>query len=231
MVLVDAWALAPVPGDRYLLCTDGLFNELDPSRIQTILREVEDPTEAAEELVRAAVKAGGRDNVTVLVVDVTVAEPVADPPPDRVVGTYKAVPDSVLRLDPAADIHHGPSDPHPDEIEVDRSSGGRRLVTWRLGLFVCAVLLVLAILLVSLVAYARSSYFIGIDGDEVVIYRGQPDGVLWFDPTVEEPLALSVDDLDPTDLPTINDGVEFDTLEEAQQYAEELRLRADLVEP
>nr|NIR38243.1 serine/threonine-protein phosphatase [Actinomycetota bacterium]NIS32818.1 serine/threonine-protein phosphatase [Actinomycetota bacterium]NIT96479.1 serine/threonine-protein phosphatase [Actinomycetota bacterium]NIU20176.1 serine/threonine-protein phosphatase [Actinomycetota bacterium]NIU67795.1 serine/threonine-protein phosphatase [Actinomycetota bacterium] len=157
MVLVDAWTLTPVAGDRYVLCSDGLFNEVEPSRILKTLQKVDDPTEAAEELVRAAVKAGGRDNVTVLVVDVTATDQeVTEPPANRVIGTFKAVPDAVLHVDHAlADAHRGSSDPHPDEIEVDRSGGRRRAVTWRLALFVGAVLLVLAILLVSLVAYAR----------------------------------------------------------------------------
>ena len=64
-----------------------------------------------------------------------------------------------------------------------------------------------------------------------MIYRGQPDGVLWFDPTVEEPLSLLVVDLDPADVPSVDEGVEFDTLEEAQQYGEELKQRAALANP
>lgn len=56
-------------GDRILVCSDGLPNELDPIRIQRVLRAEADPQAAADRLVREAVAAGGRDNVTVLVID------------------------------------------------------------------------------------------------------------------------------------------------------------------
>ena len=77
-VMVDSWEIAPVSGDRYLLCSDGLFNEIDDNRIAATLRKLADPTEAANELVRLANEAGGRDNITCVVVDVLgdVGEPV-----------------------------------------------------------------------------------------------------------------------------------------------------------
>ncbi|GJM38004.1 MAG: serine/threonine protein phosphatase [Acidimicrobiales bacterium] len=229
-VLVDTWELGPVAGDRYLLCSDGLFGELSGDEIQDVLARVEDPNEAAIELVTEAVEAGGRDNVTVLVVDVVDAGDVDDEiPDDRIISIHKAVPDSVLRLEPPPET--GPSDPHPDEIEVDRTIEKPPFVTWRLGLFVAAVLIVLAVLLSSVVAYARSSYFVGTDQDQVVIYRGRPGGVLWFDPTVEEPVVLSVSELDDEDLPDVIAGVQFDDLDDARTYAAALSERASTDEP
>ncbi len=229
-VLVDTWELAPVAGDRYVLCSDGLFNELSSAEMLDVLREVEEPAEAAVALVNAACDAGGRDNVTVVIVDVVDADGAADEaPPDRILSTHKAVPDSVLRLDPP--VETGPDDPHPDEIFVDRSATKAPFVTWRLGLFVGAVLLVLGVLVSSVVAYARSAYFVGLDGEEVVIFRGRPDGVLWFDPTVEEPLVLTVAELEADDLREVVDGVEFDTLDEARDYAETLVQRAATDDP
>ncbi len=56
-------------GDRYLLCSDGLDKEIPPERIARILAASERPAEAAQALVQAACEAGGRDNVTTLVVD------------------------------------------------------------------------------------------------------------------------------------------------------------------
>ena len=69
-VMVDSWEIVPVSGDRYLLCSDGLFNEVDDNRIAATLRKLADPIEAANELVRLANEAGGRDNITCVVVDV-----------------------------------------------------------------------------------------------------------------------------------------------------------------
>jgi len=69
-VPVDVFAVDPYPGDRYVLCSDGLFNEVPERGIAGVLRAIDDPNEAAEELVHLAVDGGGRDNVTVVVVDV-----------------------------------------------------------------------------------------------------------------------------------------------------------------
>ncbi len=74
VVEVDAWELVPQVGDRYLICSDGLSNEVDEGIIKTILVSTENPAQAAEELVRAANEEGGNDNVTVVVLDVVATE-------------------------------------------------------------------------------------------------------------------------------------------------------------
>jgi serine/threonine protein phosphatase PrpC len=76
-VEVDAWEVEPALGDRYVLCTDGLTNELTEDQIAGVLRRLAAPQDAADELVRLAVAAGGRDNVTAVVVDVVDAQELA----------------------------------------------------------------------------------------------------------------------------------------------------------
>jgi PPM family protein phosphatase len=56
--------------DRFLLCSDGLYTEVTDLKIAAVLRQLGDPAEAAKELVRLALQNGGRDNVTVLIIDV-----------------------------------------------------------------------------------------------------------------------------------------------------------------
>ena len=65
----DHWLLPAIVGDRYLLCSDGLFSELTDDQILSVLR-VGDPQHAADMLVAAANDAGGRDNITIVVVDI-----------------------------------------------------------------------------------------------------------------------------------------------------------------
>jgi serine/threonine protein phosphatase PrpC len=74
---VDLWELHLTDGDRILLCSDGLTNEVADDEIGRVLATVRDPTEAAKKLVRAAVDHGGNDNVTVVVVDVVSADETA----------------------------------------------------------------------------------------------------------------------------------------------------------
>ena len=66
----DYWLIPVAADDRLMLCSDGLTSELDDSTILQALTTLDDPQQAADWLVGAAVEAGGRDNVTVVVVDV-----------------------------------------------------------------------------------------------------------------------------------------------------------------
>lgn len=58
------------PGDKFLLCSDGLTGMLDEKTIAAYLAEDIAPQLIAEQLVEAANKAGGRDNITVIVVEI-----------------------------------------------------------------------------------------------------------------------------------------------------------------
>src|SRR5690606_14354235 len=69
-VEIDTWAIEPLVGDRYLLCSDGLFNEVPEGRLASGLRVYAAPTETAHHLVDLANRGGGRDNITCVVADV-----------------------------------------------------------------------------------------------------------------------------------------------------------------
>jgi serine/threonine protein phosphatase PrpC len=73
----DLWMLPMRPGMRLLLCSDGLTKEVDDRRIRRYLTESGAAAETADDLMDAALVAGGRDNVTVVVIDVMA--PVAQP--------------------------------------------------------------------------------------------------------------------------------------------------------
>lgn len=74
---IDRWFIHPVAGTRYLICSDGLTRELTNSTIAVLLGVGASPAETARSLISAAVGAGGRDNVTVAIVDVVAAPEVA----------------------------------------------------------------------------------------------------------------------------------------------------------
>ena len=58
------------PGDRLVLCTDGLFKALSTDDLNTVLASEEEPQDSADRLVASAVERGSEDNVTALVIDV-----------------------------------------------------------------------------------------------------------------------------------------------------------------
>lgn len=65
----DFWLIPVEEGDRMLVCSDGLTGEVDDRKLLHLLSTVTDAQDAADALMQAALRAGGRDNVTVIVVD------------------------------------------------------------------------------------------------------------------------------------------------------------------
>ena len=59
--------LNPAPGDRILLCTDGLSNQLSDEEIGSFLQNAEDPQAACHAMVATVLSRGAPDNVTVAV--------------------------------------------------------------------------------------------------------------------------------------------------------------------
>ena len=256
-VEVDLWPVDPVTGDRYLLCSDGLFNEVGPDQIGSVLRRLADPDEAAAELVRLANEGGGRDNITVVVVDVTddggvaraasralagepsglVAAPAGVAPAaaeDDLAGFSTALDDPADDPDAAADDEVAPERP-------DRSLRGRwaarraqRLqrtrLTWRVLVFLVLLVAVVGGAFATIQWYGTSAYFVGFDGDDVVIYQGRPGGILWIDPEVVERTDLQRDDVPARDLPKLS-GIEHSSRAEAQQVVDNIQRNIDEQRP
>lgn len=65
----DYWMVPAEPGDRILVCSDGLSGELSAARLRDILADEADPADAATRLIHEALVHGGRDNITAVVVD------------------------------------------------------------------------------------------------------------------------------------------------------------------
>jgi serine/threonine protein phosphatase PrpC len=84
-VIVDVVTADLEPGDRLLLCTDGLHGQVGEAAIAGVLHDEPDPARAVDQLIDLANAAGGEDNVTVIVVD-----------PAAVVATAAAVEDTAV---------------------------------------------------------------------------------------------------------------------------------------
>ena len=207
-VEVDSDTITPYTGDRFVLCSDGLFNEVDEDRIASVLRRLADPADAANELVRLANEGGGRDNITVVVVDVVddddraaKASAAGRPrrrPPARRPWRRPRQADARSRPAPA----RGAQRPRRTEAAAPAHLAGRRLRRpparhrRRRAPSPSA-------------PYARGTYYVGTAGDAVAIYKGKPDGVLWFDPTLEETTELLVADLPAEARDDVARGIEF----------------------
>jgi protein phosphatase len=60
-----------LPGDRYLICSDGLSGVVSEETIGQTMRDYPDPADCVERLIALALRGGGPDNVTVIVADAT----------------------------------------------------------------------------------------------------------------------------------------------------------------
>ena len=67
---IDIFRVEVEAGDRFLMCSDGLWGEVEDQDIENIMNTYTDPRIASRELVRAAHQGGGKDNVTLAIVEV-----------------------------------------------------------------------------------------------------------------------------------------------------------------
>ncbi len=71
----DYTAAPAYPGDRLVLCSDGVHGVVDDEALCRIVQAAPDPQSAAEALVEAAIRRGTRDNATAVVVEATQVSP------------------------------------------------------------------------------------------------------------------------------------------------------------
>lgn len=231
-VEVDCFAIIPYRGDRLVLASDGLFNELDHDGIASVARRQPDPGEAAAELVRLAREHGGNDNITVVVVDVVddgdratrasavvadipppVPRPAPPVPPGPSTGLADPATEHWSSPRPALDaddapILHPPAAAHPRP----------RRFTLRVAVFLTALVVLAAAAAASIGFFARAGYFVGVEDTEVVIFKGRPGGLLWFDPTIADRTGIPVAELTPARRHDIEAGKEEPSLGDALRY-------------
>jgi len=223
-VEVDTYPLDLLPGDRLLLCSDGLTNMLTDRAIAGILRRQPDPQLAADVLVDMANEAGGDDNITVVVIDArhdSAADGVSS-----AAAPAAGVEEPTGEWPPFAEEEGevAPEPPVPAEAETPRSRRGRRALAWLLP-----VILLFGAGFGALGWYARRTYYVGLAGERVALYRGVPGGVLGWDPTVEQRSGLIADDLTPAQRADLEGGHRFADRSEALRYLR--RLEQELTPP
>lgn len=206
-VQVDGDAVDAYAGDRYLLCSDGLTDYVEDDRIAATLRRLEDPTEASRELVRLANEGGGRDNITVVVVDVVDDN-------DHAVTAAKSMDVSTAEGHAPATSSVKVATKAPPKVKQPKP----RRLTWRVVLFLVLFISIVLGAAGAVGYYARNTYYVGFKGDSVVIYKGRPGGVLWFGPTVEEDTGLTRTQVPASQIDRVTKGQEESSIGAAREY-------------
>ena len=248
---VDGSTVIPFNGDRFLLCSDGLFGEVTGDQISSVLRRLADPGEAAEELVRLANESGGRDNITVVVVEVVdddgrslaasaaLAEETArlkardgeggavdadeadTQPAEEAAAPY--VPVFADRKSSLPDASEDFTSDVEDDLFGQLDSAKSRRFTWRVALFLIALLAVVGVVLGAIVWTGNNTYYVAFDGQKVAIYQGKPGGVLWIEPKLVETTDITKSDLPQDVRAAVAGNKEFGSEGAATRYVVTLK--------
>jgi protein phosphatase len=112
-----------------------------------------------------------------------------------------------------------------------RGRRGRRRLTWRAALFTLLILALVGGVVATIQWYGTSAYFVGLDGDQVAIFRGRPGGLLWIDPELVSTTDLERDRVPVARLGDIEQGVEQASLADARRYVANVTEQADELDP
>jgi protein phosphatase len=197
-IAVDVMSLHALAGDRLLLCSDGLSNELDSDTLARLSSVPFTLDEAVVQLVEAAKEAGGRDNITAVLVEF-----------DEVSVTSTPIKRTISSVTPPVARAAAPTQKRPK----------RHRLTWRTpaALLLFAGVVVGAYFIVHW--YAYSTYYLGNDAGTVAVYQGQPSGVLWFKPIKVKDTNYQVSALRTTDRVQLNQTIVEPTRAAALNYA------------
>ena len=236
-VNVDLWRVQPIRGDRFLLCSDGLTNELEPEQISEVLMTVPDPQVAADLLVRAARTHGGSDNITVVVVDVVLDDAEEDgdgvePAVAAVAADFRTAaeepesgpaPDDVPDGDVA--VLAGPEPLKPKfrdrwraRRKARRAARGRRLITFRTLVFVVLVAAIVFGAYYAVRWYDTNAYYVQVNNNELMIYHGRVGGGVLYKPVEVERTGVTTADIPAYSVPGLVSGIQEDSLKAAQDY-------------
>ena len=212
------------PGDRYLLCSDGLSDVVSNETILETL-QLPDLQDCADRLVELALRGGGPDNVTVIVADVVesrVGESVDDVP--VIAGAF---------MDPSAADVPGTDTPAERAAHISRPKRAeaaaqppqqRQRGRWKKPLLAVIVLAVIIGGLAAAYAWTQSYYFVGKDGSEVAIFRGVNTsfGPLKFY-EVADNTDLKLNELDQSSRSQVVSGITASSLADARRIVQRLQ--------
>ena len=212
----DLYEIKLVEGDRILLCTDGLHGMLEDPDIERVMVEQRTAQQCATLLVRAADKAGGADNTTVVVVDVMNIVP-----PRR---SWLASLGIQFRS---------------NNLQNNASQTGNRIsqrfkpnLRSKVIAFLLAFVLLVGATATGVYIHAKNSTYLIAENGQVVIYRGLIGDVFGFRLCWQvENTGIAVGDLTPPLPDRLREGIQLRSLEEAEDLVQQYREQVEKTKP
>lgn len=232
---IDTMVEDALPGDRWLVCSDGLSSYVDEERIRAILAQGLDTPATVQRLVNESLSRGAPDNVTVVLCDIderrsssiepttvgSAAAPISYEAvePER---TFVSLGQLILhprqsRMQPAFEHFEPESEEFLQELLAEQRRMRRtRRIIWSIG----TMLVLVSVLVVSTLFYSwtQDRYFVGVnDTGNVAIYQGiqQQIGPFVLATQVEE-TDIAVDELTPFNQRNVDQTISAGSLEAAR---------------
>ncbi len=181
---VDTAVLDTEPGDRWMLCSDGLCGYVTENAIANVLKSEPDASKAASKLINLALERGAPDNVTVVIAGVNETNMSAAAKPMLVgAASQPLIFDAVTQRLPKIasriffpgavleeEEHFETADYLDTLIAEDKRRAAKRRMRWTL--YLTSALALLGVIGIYGYVWTQSQFFVGSDQDSVVIYRG-----------------------------------------------------------
>ncbi|WFE95611.1 PP2C family serine/threonine-protein phosphatase [Micromonospora sp. WMMD987] len=217
-----------LPGDRYLICSDGLSGVVSAETIGDSLREYTDPQQCVERLVQLALRGGGPDNITVIIADATdqdivEASPIVGGAAARDRGMATAADDSTPAA--RASALSAPRPPAPEDPAAHRDDDpDRPRRPLRTAAMLAALLVILGGGLFAGWSYTQRQYYVGAtDNGQLAVFRGVPGQVVGLDlSSVHSISQAKLDDLTPAAQEQVKQGIQAKSQTDAQRRLAEL---------
>ena len=236
---IDTTVLETRPGDRWLICSDGLSSYVTDEKIAAALAAVSSTEDAANRLVKESLDQGAPDNVTVVLVDIDESGDSSHNPPITVgsaasplvfeadnVRKPMRLPSLLLHPLKATQTDDSHFEPESDEyldalILEDRRRARRRRISWLV--FIAVVLA--AIVAAAIVGYqfTQQHFYVGDDNGRVAIFQGvqQDVGPIKLS-HVFETTSISLDTLSPFSRQSVQTTISADSLSDAHRIVDQL---------
>ncbi|KKK06281.1 PP2C family serine/threonine-protein phosphatase [Micromonospora sp. HK10] len=218
-----------LPGDRYLICSDGLSGVVSADTIAETMREYPDPQQCVERLVQLALRGGGPDNITVIVADATDQDIVEASPivggaaaRDRGMATSADVSTPAARASalsaPRPPAPEEPADPRDEEAER------RRHHPLRTAAMLLALVVILGGGLFAGWSYTQRQYYVGAtDEGQLAVFRGVPGQIAGLDlSNVHATSEARLDDLTLAAQEQVKQGIQAKSEPDAERRLAEL---------
>jgi serine/threonine protein phosphatase PrpC len=240
---VDLQVMDTRPGDRWLICSDGLTGVVENDRIQAALASERPASELVTDLVKQSLDNGAPDNVTIVIVDISQSFEENDSTPVTVGSAAKpialegSIGRRVSRL-PGLRLHQrGPASTEPSHFEAqsedyldelideNRRRSRRRKITWLVGVLIIAVAIGGA--LFAGYRWTQSLFYVGESNGHVAIYQGvqQSIGPVRLS-QVYQVTDISLDDLPGYTANQVRDTISADNITMALEIVSRLDVAA-----